>query len=195
MSGLTFRLSWSLALVALPLVAQAEKHQEEPVAPPLWSIHPVSVRDAPASRDQPPTGKISAELLKYPLSSKALKMLRKALQLSDAGDHSGAVLQLQKTLAKCPDSQAYVYSMIGVEYLKTDQIPEAIDALQRSVKLLPHDASNHANLGLAFFTEAQYDRAEPELRRALELDPHYRLATQILSVLASAKNTRVEIEK
>lgn len=176
------RLAWVLGLVVLPLLGQSEKHLDLPIAP-------VMVRDAPAARDHPPSGKISAELLRYPLSAKALKMLRKALELSDAGDHSGAVQQLQKTLAKCPDSQPYVYSLIGVEYLKTDQIPQAVDALQQSVKLLPHDASNHANLGLAYFTEAQYDRAEPELRRALDLDPQYKLATQVLSVLASTNNT------
>lgn len=197
MSQLKFKLTWSLAvvvpaLIALPLLAQ---HQEESINARLWSMTPVIIRDDAPSAQQAPAGKISAELLQYPLSGKALKMLRKALQMSNAGDHAGAVKQLQKTLAKCPDSGAYAYSMIGVEYLKTDQIPEAVDALQRSVKLLPHDASNHANLGLAFFEEAQYDRAESELRRALELDPQYKMATQVLGVLATAKNTRAEIQK
>jgi tetratricopeptide (TPR) repeat protein len=96
---------------------------------------------------------------------------------------------LRKTLAKYPDSGAYVYSLIGVEYLKTSRIPEAVDALEQAVQLLPHDASNHANLGLAWYAEAQYDRAELELKRALDLDPHYKMATQVLGMLATAKNT------
>lgn len=195
MSQLKFRLGWSLALVTLPLLAQPDRHEDESVSARLWSITPVIINDAPAAREQAPSGKISAELLQYPLSGKALKMLRKALQISDAGDHAGAVKQLQKTLAECPDSGAYAYSMIGVEYLRTDQIPEAVDALERSIQLLPHDASNHANLGLAFYEQAQYDRAEPELRRALELDPHYTMASQILNVLTTAKSTRAEIRK
>ena len=117
-------------------------------------------------------------------------MLQKALQTSDAGDHAGAVKQLQKTLAKFPDSGAYVYSLLGVEFLKTDQIPEALDALEQAVKLLPHDASNHANLGLVLLSSRQSDRAEPELRRALELDPHYAMASQLLNALGLNKNAQ-----
>jgi tetratricopeptide (TPR) repeat protein len=186
MSRLKFKLTWSLALLALPLAAQSDRHQEEPLTARLWSTTPVTVDSAPAPRESAPST-ISAELLRYPLSGKALSMLRKALEISDHGDHARAIEQLEKTLAKCPGTDAYVDSLLGVEYLKTEQIREAVDALQQSVKLLPHDASNHANLGLAYFSEAQYDRAEGELKRALELDPHYKMATQLLTILAAAR--------
>lgn len=164
------KLTWGMILLALPLAAQD-----------------LLIDPAPVKQGQPRT--ISAELLRYPLSHKALHMLQNALQMSDEGDHAGAVKQLRKTLAKYPDSGAYVYSLIGVEYLKTSRIPEAVDALEQAVQLLPHDASNHANLGLAWYAEAQYDRAELELKRALDLDPHYKMATQVLGMLATAKNT------
>jgi len=137
----------------------------------------------PLGAQQGPPRKISVELLRYRLSGRALHMLQKALQISESGDHPGAVKQLQKTLAKCPDSAAYADSLIGVEYLKTNQIPEAIDALEQAVKLLPHDASNHANLGLAWVADGKYDRAEPELRRALELDPNNAMAARLLGAL------------
>lgn len=133
---------------------------------------------------QAPAHTIPAELLRYPLSGKALRLLRKALQTAEAGDHLGAIIQLQKTLTRCPDSGAYAYSLLGVEYLKTDRIPEAIDALEQAVELLPHDASNHANLGLSLVLAGQYDRAEPELRRSLELDPQNITASRILNVPA-----------
>jgi Flp pilus assembly protein TadD len=184
------KLTWLFALFALPLAAQSYgEHQEGPLGAGLWpNSVPVYVDPAPAH--QAPAGTISAELLRYPLSGKALYMLKKALQTSEAGDHAGAVKQLQKTLAKCPGTGAYVYSLLGVEYLKTEQIPEAVDALEQAVKLLPHDASNHANLGLALVSNGQYDRAEPELRRALDLDPHYAMAGQLLGVLALSKNAQ-----
>ncbi len=140
------KLTWSLALLAVPLGAQTGRdHQEAPIA---WTSNAPVLPDRPA-QDQPARN-ISAELLHYPLSGKALRMLQKALQTSDVGDHLGAVRQLRKTLDKFPDTGAYVYSLLGVEYLKTDQIPAAIDVLKQAVELLPHDASNHANLGLAF---------------------------------------------
>src|SRR5580658_6743262 len=89
------KLTWSLALLALPLGAQSS---------------------APAST-------ISAELLRYPLSGKALHMLQGAMQTAEAGRHADAIEQLQKTLTKFPGSGAYVYSLLGIEYLKTGQIP------------------------------------------------------------------------
>jgi len=184
----SLKLLWSLALFALPLALPAfGQHEEAPLSAGFWPNSVPVVTDRSASR-KPPAGKISAELLRYPLSAKAQRMLQKALQTSEAGDHAGAVKQLQKTLTGCPGTGAYVYSLLGVEYLKTDHIPEAVDALEQAVELLPHDASNHANLGLALVSNRQYDRAEPELRRALDLDPHYAMASQLLGVLALSKN-------
>jgi len=161
-------LIWSLVVFALP----------------LWASH------VPRDPSTAPTWTVSAELLRYPLSDKALQMLQKALQISNAGDHNGAVKQLEKTLTKCHGTGAYVYSLLGVEYLKTGQIPEAVDALEQAVKLLPHDASNHANLGLALVMKGEYHRAEPELRRALDLDPHSAVASKLLNALEISKAVR-----
>lgn len=174
------KLTALLALVALPLVAQS--HQEDSMTTGLWP-NSVPVYVDPSPVHPVPTGTISAELLRYPLPAKALAMLRKALQTSQAGDPARAVKQLQQTLSKYPDTGAWVYSLLGVEYLRMEQIPEAVDTLEKSVKLLPHDASNHANLGLALVSSGQYDRAQLELRRALELDPHYAMASQLLRAL------------
>lgn len=179
----SLKLTWSLTLLALPLCAQPYgEHAEAPLDAALWPNSVPSVIDR-STVHQAPARTISAELLRYPLSGKALHMLQKALQTSGAGDHSGAIEQLQKTLTKCPGSGAYVYSLLGVEYLKTGQIAEAVNALERAVMLLPHDSSNHANLGLALVCKGQYDRAEPELKRALDLDSHNTVASQLLDAL------------
>jgi tetratricopeptide (TPR) repeat protein len=183
------KLTWSVAFLVFPLCAQPYgEHNEAPLSAELWPNSVPIVSDRSAAR-KPPAGKISAELLRYPLSGKGRSMLQKALQTSKAGDHSGAVKQLQKTLVKCPDTGAYVYSLLGVEYLKTSQISEAVDALEQAVKLLPHDASNHANLGLALVSDQQYARAEPELKRALDLDPRNTIASQLLGALAQSKHS------
>ena len=189
-SVIGLKLTWPLAFLALALYAQPHSdHEEAPLSAALWPNSVPVVVDHRTVR-QPPAGAISAELLRYPLSGRARGMLQKALQTAEAGNHSGAVEQLQKTIAKCPDAGAYVYSLLGVEYLKTDQPSEAIDALEQAVKLLPHDASNHANLGLALVSNGQYSRAEPELKRALELDPHYAMASQLLNAMALSKNAK-----
>jgi len=111
-------LTWSFALLSLPLCAQSHgEHAEAPLSIGVLpnsvpviidrsSVHPASART------------ISADLLRYPLSGKALHMLQKALQTSEAGNHAGAIKQLQKTLTKFPDTGAYVYSLLGVEDLR-----------------------------------------------------------------------------
>jgi tetratricopeptide (TPR) repeat protein len=182
--GLT--LTCLLGLCALPPNARPYEHQEVPTSTGLWP------NSAPVPADSlfvhaGPARTISVELLRYPLSGKASRMLHTALQAASAGDHAGAVKQLQKTLAKYPGSGPYVYSLLGVEYLRMEQISAAEEVLKQAVKLLPHDASNHANLGLALVSKGEYDCAEPELRRALDLDPHYALARQVLSVVALNK--------
>jgi tetratricopeptide (TPR) repeat protein len=139
-----------------------------------------------------PSRTISAELLHYALSGKAQHMLQKALQTSEAGDHAEAIQQLQKTLTKSAGAAPYVYSLLGVEYLKTGQIPEAVHGLEQAVTLLPHDASNHANLGLALACKGQYERAEAELKRALDLDPRNTAACRLLGELALSKK-RAEV--
>ena len=176
MQRIGVKLVWSLALVSLPLL------RAQPDSVPVI-IDPSPVHQAHART-------IPAELLRYPISDKARHMLRKALQTSNDGDHADSVKQLQKILAKWPGTSPYVYSLLGVEYLKLGQMPEAVNALEQAVMLLPHDASNHANLGLALASEKKYDRAEPELRRALELDPRNPVAGKLLTVLPLTQTAR-----
>jgi tetratricopeptide (TPR) repeat protein len=128
-------------------------------------------------------GAISADLLRYPVPSKAVHMLQEARRAADAGDHPGAIRTLEKTLAKYPDSAAWAQSMLGVEYLKTYQLPAAVAALEQAVLLLPRDGVNRSNYGLSLVLTGQYDRAQQELRRALELDPRNLKAKQLLDAL------------
>ncbi len=131
-------------------------------------------------------GTISADLLRYHVPSKALHLLQDARRAVDAGDHPGAIRSLEKTLAKYPDSAAWAQSMLGVEYLKTYQLPAAVSALEQAVRLLPRDGVNRSNYGLALVLSGQYDRAQQELRRALELDPRNLKTKQLLDALLVA---------
>src|SRR5262249_26015030 len=72
---------------------------------------------------------------------------------------------------KYPDSAAYVHSLLGVEYLKTNQFPAAVDSLEQAVGLLPHDAFNRYNLAVSLLSNRDLVRGEREAQRAIELDP------------------------
>ncbi len=178
------KLTWVFALLSLPLCAQ---YGDQAASSPARWPNDVRVIVDPATAHPNPARTVPAELLRYPLSSKALHMLQKALQLSGTGDHAAAIKQLTKTLDKCPNTGAYVYSLLGVEYLKTGQLREAVMALEQAVAFLPHDASNHTNLGVALICEGRYERAEPELKRALDLDPRNTVASKLLDALALSR--------
>lgn len=130
---------------------------------------------------------ISADLLRQSLSSKAKEILLKALHAAEGGDHPAAIRLMLSVLAKYPESDAWTQSMLGVEYLKTGQNASAVTALERALELLPRDAIDHANLGLALALMGQYDRAEPELRRAVALDGTDAKTRRLLELVIAAK--------
>jgi Flp pilus assembly protein TadD len=74
-------------------------------------------------------------------------------------------------------------SLLGVEYMKTDQFDAAVTSFEQAVLLLPHSAVDRSNLGVSLAAVGQYDRAERELRHALELDGDNVKAKQLLEVL------------
>jgi Flp pilus assembly protein TadD len=141
--------------------------------------------------DKPPSGTISVDLLRYHLPSKALLRLQEAQRAADAGDHAGAIQRLEETLAKYPASAAWAQSMLGVQYLKTYQLTAALAALDQAVTLLPRDAVNRANLGLCLVLSGQYDRAETELRHALELDHRNRKTQELLDALLASRHDQL----
>jgi len=124
---------------------------------------------ATKSRNAPSV--VSIDVLRHPITPKVSKRLRNAIEKMHAGDHEAAIELLRKTLAKFPDSAAYVDNLLGVEYVKTDRYREAVEVLEQAAALLPRDAMTHYNLGLALVCDGDYERARREVQRALELDP------------------------
>jgi len=114
---------------------------------------------------------VSADSLRHPISPKAHGMLQKALRMMDSGDHQAAINQLTLTLTKYPDSAPYVDSLLGVEYMRTERYPDAMNSFERAAELLPHDAVIRYNFGLALVCNSLLDRGEVEVRRAIQLDP------------------------
>jgi len=141
------------------------------------------VPDPPPLSDTRAARTISADLLRQPLSSKAKQILQKAQRAADSGDHARAIELLETALAKYPESAAWSRSMLGVEYLKAGQFAAAVTELEKAVLLLPRDAVDRSNFGLALAHTGQYDRAEQELRRALALDGSDLKTRQLLDIV------------
>ena len=140
-------------LLSLPLAAQDREVNQWPAA---------SAR---------PAQTISTDLLRHPISYKTRGMLQRALYWMRLGKHQEAIHQLEHTLAKDPASAAYVHSLLGFEYMQTDQFTAAVSSFETAVSLLPHDAINRTNFGISLLAVGDYKRAEEEVRRAHELEP------------------------
>lgn len=159
-------------------------------APQTGSLGDALDVEARMSRDAKPSashGIVSADLLRHPVSNKVRKMLQRALEMMNGGRHEAAIGQLRETLAKYPDSAAYVHSFLGVEYVKTERFQDAVSSFEQAASLLPHDAMTHYNFGLSLACAGDFDRAEQETRRALELDPQIDTARTLLGILLSRK--------
>jgi Flp pilus assembly protein TadD len=142
----------------------------------------------PANESAPQT--ISVDLLRQPLSRKAKQILAKAQHAADAGDHPHAIGFLEIAHVKYPESDAWTQSMLGVEYLKTQQFSSALLSLEQAVLLLPRDAVDRSNLGFALASTGQYDRAEAELRCALALDHGDPQTRHLLDLVIASVTTK-----
>jgi Tfp pilus assembly protein PilF len=144
-------------VLALPLSGQSQVASSPP---------------RPASLEHSETSPIvSADMLRHPISSRTRRMLHRAIDWMRTGDHQKAIQQLQATLAKDPTSAAYVHSLLGYEFMRTDQVTAAINCFEQAVSLLPHDPANHHNFAVSLVAAGDYERAEEEARRAHELAP------------------------
>jgi predicted Zn-dependent protease len=133
---------------------------------------------------------VSIDVLHHPISDKARRMLRQAMETLNSGDAEGAREQLLELLAKESKTAPYVHSVLGVIYTRTSRLGDAVNSFEQASSLLPHDAMNHYNFSVALARTRSYDRAEQEARRALELDPKSESARILLTVLLNRRQAR-----
>jgi len=159
----------SACMLALPVAGQSQDASRTP--------RPASLERAVT----PPT--VSADMLRHPISSGTRRMLHRAVDWMRSGDHQKAIQQLEATLSKDPSSAAYVHSLLGYEYMVTEQVIPAITCFEKAVLLLPHDPANHHNFALSLLMAGNYQRAEEEARHAHDLAPDNLEINRLLDAL------------
>jgi len=132
---------------------------------------------------------VSSDMQRHPLTSKARRLLMKAMHHADFGNHPAAIQGLHETVAKDPSSAPYVDNLLGMEYMLTSQFKEAKSSFEEAVRLMPHESINHSNLGLSLAYVGELDSAEREERQALQLDRANARAKSILETLLRRKRT------
>ncbi len=118
-----------------------------------------------------PTAKptvISPEELKIPRT--ASDSYRKAVELSNAGDHKAAIEKLKLAIAEFP-GYADAYNELGVQYMRLNELDLADAALVEAVKIKPDAFEPTLNRGITLFRLKRYSEAETVLRSAVKIKP------------------------
>ena len=174
--------TFSRSGLALLLVSAAVAQADEPRTLADWSQAPLGDESGRV---------VSVDVLRNPISNKARQTLRQALRLMQAEKHSEAIQLLRDTLVKYPSAAGWVHSLLGFELLKTTQFAAAAASFEKAVELMPHDASNHQNFGIALAGIGDYPRAEEQARRALQLAPGDPQIRRFLDALAGLRHNPV----
>ena len=147
------------------------------------------VMNTPAPAPAAPPSTVSRDLLRHPLSRRALSLLRKALRIAKQGDHAAAIAVLRQGLLQQPAAAPYIDTQLGVEYLETHQFDSAIASFAEAARILPRDAAAHSNYGLSLAVAGQFGLAEKELLEALALDHTNEKAKDILSAMRALERS------
>ena len=181
--------AWGQAFSGIPyddrvlgVSARGSHLREEPMTslPDSWEPVP----SGPAT--------VSADVLRHPLTSKARRRLERAIHLADLGNHSAAIKELRETLVKEPSSAPYTDNLLGVEYVENKQFAEAQTSFAEAVRLMPHESVNHSNLGYSLAVAGNWNSAEQEARKAIQLDPSNTRAKSLLELLLRRRRTPVQ---
>jgi len=153
-----------------------------------------SMGDFPQSASLAPAGPstVSTDVLRHPLSSKARRLFEKAMHDAEMGNHPAAIEGLREALVKCPSDAPYAHNLLGLEYIETSRFADAKNSFEEAVRLMPHESANHSNFGLSLAIVGEWDSAEREVRKALQLDKSNSRAKLILEALLVRKRTRSE---
>lgn len=106
----------------------------------------------------------------------------RAKELLKEGRHDEVVRLLEPLTILEPDD-ADIWRLLGMAQASLGDLADAVDSLDRAVRLEPNVAQNHFNLAVALQAKGDAERARAEAERALELDPHYTLARQLFDEL------------
>ena len=156
----------------------------------LESVDPISSFPEPAPMNLSGSPTVSADALRHPLSSKARRLFDKAMHFAELGNHHAAIDGLRDALVKCPSDAPYAHTLLGLEYMEVQQYGDAKESFAEAARLMPRESSSHSNLGLSLAIVGDWDTAEKEERKALQLDKSNSRAQLILEALLVRKRKK-----
>jgi len=95
------------------------------------------------------------------------KLFEEAMKLATAGKIEKSIDKLKRAIEICP-AYGFAYNELGVNYLRLNQVDDAIVAIQSALTLLPNHYAPHLNYGIALVRKEDYQGSMRELQFAAE---------------------------
>lgn len=91
------------------------------------------------------------------------------------------------------------YANLGSLLIEQGNVKEAIDPLEKAVKLAPENAYCHLRLGTAYLRTGEFERAQRELEKSIQIDPddptaHYQLG-RLFKEIHAPERAKVEFQR
>ncbi|MEO6051638.1 MAG: tetratricopeptide repeat protein [Pyrinomonadaceae bacterium] len=128
------------------------------------------------------------------IPKRASEFFRKALDLSAAGDHKGAVEQLKRAIAEYSD-YVNAYNELGVQYMQMNELEDADEALNAALKIKPDGFEPLVNRGITLFRLKRYPEADALLRGAIAAKDQSAIARYYLGRTLTSLEHYDEAEK
>jgi len=121
------------------------------------------------------------------ISSPSIADLQLLTQLYAQGK-SDEALGLATHLTTQFPLHGFAWKILGPLLFQQDRTQEAITAMRTAIKLLPHDAEAHANLGIALQNSNVFEEAEKSYEQALRCDgKHIQAHFNLANILATQR--------
>jgi tetratricopeptide (TPR) repeat protein len=123
-----------------------------------------------ASATTKPTNSNPANRTNTPRNGSAKDYFDQGKKYYEAKDYAKAVEAFKKSIALEPSAERY--KTLALSYIKLNQYPEAVAAIQQAIRLASNDYQNHQLLGICFIRMGQYEKAIVPLNEAIPLKPN-----------------------
>lgn len=125
-------------------------------------------------------------------TEKAREFYRKAKTLFTVGNYPIAVKALEEAI-KLDDSRADYYLLLGKCQGKIPEMKHKAEAsLRKATEMESWNAEPYAELGMLFYSERLYKRAEGYFRKALEIEPGHAVAKKKLEEIVGPEVKPIE---
>lgn len=174
-----------------PVSQPVEIVRERNFVPETYTVS-IRLREIDASKSTTKPSVVNAANAGVP--KKALEFYDNASKLAREKDYKGAIKELKLAVAEYP-SYVSALSLIGILYMRLNELDHADEALKAALKIDPEAYEPLLNRSITLFKLAKFKDAETALRKTLKVKPQSSAAYYYLGRTLNKLGKNDEAEK